>query len=102
MNKRFLKSSIRVNNSYEGSSIERKVERLVNNKEPIPGDVPLTYTEKRDGVRAEMDIRTDRWEIAADAMDKGYRSDIAKREAKMKTDADFAAKRDNGGDNKQA
>lgn len=73
---------MRVNESYEGESIEYKIQRLVKNKEPLDGSVPLTYTERKDGVKPELNIRTDRWEIAADAMDKVSKSNIAKRDNK--------------------
>lgn len=54
--------------TYTGESIEEKVNRLVNNKEPIEDTAPLIYTERKDGVRPEFDIRTDKWDIALSAM----------------------------------
>lgn len=78
INKGFLK----VNDSYEGESIEIKVQRLVKNKEPLDGSVPLTYTERKDGVKPEHNIRTDRWEIAAEAMNVATRSRRAQRDNK--------------------
>lgn len=76
------KTYLAVNQSYEGESLEYKIQRLVKNKEPLDGSVPLTYTERKDGVRPEMNIRTDRWEIAAAAMDKAHKSKIAQRDNK--------------------
>ncbi|AXH74812.1 MAG: hypothetical protein [Microviridae sp.] len=73
-----------VNNSYQGESIEIKIQRLVKNKEPLDGTVPLTYTEKKDGVLPEYNIRTDKWEVATEAMDKAVRSKTAQGEAKIK------------------
>lgn len=78
------KTTMRVNESYEGESIELKIQRLVQNKEPLEGTVPLTYTERKDGVLPQYNIKTDRWEIAAEAMDKVSRSIIAKRDNKGK------------------
>lgn len=63
----------------EGETIEQAVERLVNNNEPVEGQAPLIYTERKEGIRADMNIRTDRWEIAVDAMDKVSRSYKARR-----------------------
>lgn len=63
---------------YEGESIERKVRRVVENKEPISDGAPVIYTEKKDGVLPQFNIRTDKWEIALDAMDKVQASRIAK------------------------
>ena len=77
-------TSLKVNTSYEGESIEQKVERIVNNKEPISDGAPLIYTERKEGVRPETDVRTDRFEIAVDAMDKVAKSKIAKREEGLK------------------
>lgn len=74
------KTNLKVRNVYEGETIEMKVNRIVNNKEPItePGVVTI-YTDRKDGVKAEMNIRTDRWELAIDAMDKVNADKLAKR-----------------------
>ncbi|AXH74947.1 MAG: hypothetical protein [Microviridae sp.] len=94
------KTCLRVNESYEGESIELKVQRLVSNKEPIDGTVPLTYTEKKDGVLPEYNIKTDKWEVATEAMDKAVRSKKAQGEAKIKA-AEEAAKKTEGTDPKE-
>ena len=62
----------------EGESIEEKVRRVVETKEPIEDGAPLIYTPKEDGVVAAYNIRTDRWEIAQDAMSIKYKAEIAK------------------------
>lgn len=67
----------------EGETIEQAVQRLISNNEPVEGQAPLIYTERKDGVRAEMNIRTDRWEIAVDAMDKVAASYKARREERL-------------------
>lgn len=58
--------------------------RIVNNKEPISDGAPLVYTDRKDGVQPAYDIRTDRFEIAVDAMDKVQKSYMAKREERHK------------------
>lgn len=73
------KTSLSVNDSYVGETIEKKLRRIENNKEPITDSAPLIYTERKDGVRPEYDIRTDRFEIAVDAMDAVNKAKIAKR-----------------------
>lgn len=78
------KSSIKVNSSYVGETIEQKLERIVNNGEPISDNAPIIYTERKDGVMPEYDIRTDRFEVAVDAMDKVSKSRLAKREERLK------------------
>ena len=69
--------------TYEGETIEAKVNRIVNNGEPITDGAPIIYTERKDGVLPEYDIRTDRWDIAIDAMDKVNMDRFAKRENKV-------------------
>ena len=73
------KTSQTHNESYIGESIERKVERIVTNNEPIKDGAPLIFTDRKDGVGAEYDPRTDRFEIAVEAMDKVTASHAAKR-----------------------
>ena len=63
---------------YEGETIETKVERVVNNNEPITDGAPLLYTERKNGVEPAFDVRTDRWDLAIDAMDLVTRDKLAK------------------------
>lgn len=77
-------TTIDVNKGYEGERIEEKIERIVNNKEAITDGAPAIYTERRDGVVADYNIRTDRFEIAIDAMDKVAGAHQAKREERLK------------------
>lgn len=73
-------SKLKVNNSYKGERIEQKISRILNNKEPISDGAPRIYTERKDGVRPEYDIRTDRFDIAVEAMDIVAKSNTAKRD----------------------
>ena len=43
----------------EGETMEQKVAKLVENNEPITDGAPIIYTEKKDGVLPQYDIRTD-------------------------------------------
>ena len=58
------KTTLKVNQAYEGERIEQKIQRIVNNKEPITDGAPLIYTERKDGVQGDYDIRTDKWDCA--------------------------------------
>lgn len=78
-----IKSRHIVNESLEGETIEQQVERLVSNGEPIEGEAPLKYTERKEGILPECNIRTDRWEIAIDAMEKVSASYKARREERQ-------------------
>lgn len=58
----------------EGEKIENKIDRMTQNNEPIGDSAPLIYTPRKDGVIAAYDIRTDKWDIALDAMEKVNRT----------------------------
>ena len=64
--------------SFKGESIEKKVSKLIENNEPITDGAPIIFTEKKDGVLPQYDIRTDKWDIAQSAMDLANASKIAK------------------------
>ncbi len=72
-----------------GETIEMKVQRIVKNGEPISDSSPRIFTERKEGVQAQYDIRTDRWEVAVDAMDAVAGSLKAKREKKGITKEDI-------------
>lgn len=74
------KTSINVNDAYEGERIEQKMQRILSNKEPISDGAPIIYTERKDGVQPQYNIRTDRFELAVEAMDAVSKSNTAKRE----------------------
>lgn len=63
----------------EGETIETKVFRIVNNKETIKDALPMIYTDRKDGVLAATDIRTDKWEVAIEATTKIEKSYAARR-----------------------
>ena len=70
--------------SYEEQTIEKKIEKIMSSKEPIEETAPIIYTERKKGVQPEYNIRTDRFEIALEAMDKVSSSHKAQREERMK------------------
>ena len=77
-------TTLKQNTAYQGERLEEKINRILNNKEPITDGAPIVYTARKDGVRPEYNIRTDRWEIALEAMDSVSRQHVAKREANIK------------------
>jgi len=77
------KSSIELNDSQTGETIEMKMERVMNNNEPISDGAPIIFTERKDGVRPEYNPRTDRFEVAIEAMDKVAKTHIGKREERQ-------------------
>ena len=78
------KSQINSVKTVEGEPIELKIERIMSNKEPISDGAPAIYTERKDGIKAAYNIRTDRWEIAAEAMDVVSKTTQARRDHKAK------------------
>lgn len=73
------------NLTYQAEPREVKLRKIIsgeaNNMED--GVFPTIYTEKKDGVQPEFDIRTDRFEVAIDAIDKINQS-VANQVAKNK------------------
>ena len=72
----------------KGETIEMKVRRITQNKEPITDVAQPIYMER--GVKmASCDIRTDRWEVARGAKDKisAAVSEKYQKRAEAKTEA---------------
>lgn len=93
------RSKLRVNKSTEGETIEQKCERIESNKEPITDGAPIIYTERGSGVAPEYDIRTDRFEVALDAMDTVSKAETAKRKSYTEVkDKDKDDKKSPGGE----
>lgn len=74
------KSQLKSVEVYEGETIETKISRIINEKAPIEDGAPIIFTDRSEGVLPAYDIRTDRWDIATEAMDKVNKAKIAKRE----------------------
>jgi len=82
------------NLAYLAEPREVKLRKIIsgeaNNVED--GVFPTIYTEKKDGVRPEFDIRTDRFEVAIEAIDKINQSaanQIAKSSGETEAVKDF-------------
>lgn len=58
--------------TYQAEPREVKLRKIISGESSSMEDgvFPTIYTEKKDGVLPEYDIRTDRFEVALDAMDK--------------------------------
>lgn len=61
-------SQITTVETFEGESIEQKCRRATQSNEPIEAISPMIYTERKDGILPEYDIRCDKWLIAQTAM----------------------------------
>ena len=82
--KKYLPTFIGSVETFEGESIEEKVAKLIENNEPVTDGAPIIYTEKKDGVLPQYNIRTDKWDIAQSAMDLANASKIAKSKGMKK------------------
>lgn len=72
-------TTIDYNESIEGEPIEKRVERILSQNEPITDGAPIIYTKRSDGVRPEYNIRTDRWDLALDMASEITRQGLARR-----------------------
>lgn len=82
------------NLAYQADPREVKLRKIINGESNNMEDgvFPTIYTEKKDGVQPEYDIRTDRFEVAIDAMDKINQSaanQIAKNKGETEAVKDF-------------
>lgn len=76
-------TKLRINNSMVGERFETKIERITVNKEPITDGAEIIYTDRKEGVIPAYNIRTDRFDVALDAMTVVAKTDIAKRAGKV-------------------
>lgn len=60
--------SLCTTDEFIGESIEIKVRRTMEAGTPVEAISPMVYTERKDGVRPDTNIRTDKWDIAQKAM----------------------------------
>lgn len=82
------------NLAYIAEPREVKLRKIINGEanNMEDGVFPTIYTEKKDGVQPEFDIRTDRFEVAIDAIDKINQSaanQIAKNKGETETVKNF-------------
>lgn len=79
------------NLTYQADPREVKLRKIINGEanNMEDGVFPTIYTEKKDGVQPEYDIRTDRFEIAIEAIDKINQS-AANQIAKNKGETEAA------------
>lgn len=71
---------IKCNNAIDGRTIESQIAEITQNKGEVPVETELIYTPKEDGVLPGYNIRTDRFEVAVEAVDKIEASRQARRD----------------------
>lgn len=77
---------------FRAESIEAKMKRVITSGEPIKDTAPATYTEAKDGVQPDYDIRTDKYEYLVEGHDAVAKTKRAKRDNVAKAQADLDAK----------
>ncbi len=80
------RGGLRVNTSVEGKTLEQKIEQIMSNGDKIEAEAELIYTDRKDGVVSGHNIRTDRFEVAVDAIGRTERAETAKRDNVAKLD----------------
>jgi hypothetical protein len=85
------------NLTYQAEPREVKLRKIISREsnDMEDGVFPTIYTEKKDGVQPEFDIRTDRFEVAIDAIDKINQSvanQVAKSKGETEAVKDFGTK----------
>lgn len=78
------KTVIRRNESAVGEPLHISLQRKMENKEKLGTTMPLIYTDRKEGVKPEYDIRTDRFDVAIDATTKIDKSWKARRDERHK------------------
>lgn len=59
-----------INENEKGETLIKKIQRILDENEPLTDGAPMIYTPKQAGVRDDCNIRADKWSIAMNAMDK--------------------------------
>lgn len=90
------RTGLDINQATEGDRLEIILERMMQNGEPIGNEAPLIFTERKDNVQPAYNIRTDRFDLAIDGMDKIASSRQARREGNLKIVEDKDEKNESG------
>lgn len=77
---------IRVNKTKEDEGLIHQLRKVKTMGDQGFVTKGLMYSERKDGVLPEFDIRTDKWEVAQHASNVASKSEIAKRGASPKTE----------------
>lgn len=94
---KYDKTQVRSVIMTEGMTMEEQIGKILDNQMDVD-EKQVIYTERKDGVVAGLDIRTDRFDIALEAMDKGAKSMINKRISKLEIIKEEEEEKDPNGD----
>ena len=65
-----------INENEKGETLIKKIQRILDENEPLTDGAPMIYTPKQAGVRDDCNVRTDKWALAMNAMDKALLSPL--------------------------
>lgn len=95
MRKKYVskRSSLKRNDTKIGYSIEQEIRKKMEGEEIEMGQKPTIYTKREEGVIPIYNIRTDKWEVAQEAMDavEGSRRARAKKAMEKPTQEEIDA-----------
>ena len=75
----YTKTTLSINESYEGETIEKRIARMTENNEPITDASPQLYTERKEGVIREFDVRSDKFDNLMELTTKASKEHREKR-----------------------
>lgn len=86
MKKRIVKNTkdLLAVDTIEGEILEKKIQRIMDEKTPIEDSAPIIYTERKNGINPAHDVRTDRFDLALEAMEIETKNRIATNEENFK------------------
>lgn len=79
----FATSTIVAEREEVGESIEQKIERIINNNEPISDGAPEIFQRRNEGVDPSFNPRTDKFDLALDVKAEEYANKVKAREFKL-------------------
>lgn len=97
---RTYKQTMKGIKAYRAESIEDTIKRMMSNKEPIEGTVTAIYTDRKEGIAPDYDIRTDKFEFLVEGKDaisktkRAQRDNIGKLKEKLEEENDKLNKKD--------
>ncbi len=89
--KNLPRGTIRINNSLEGVSIEKWIQKAVKSGEPIEEGVPAVFPENPNEVDSNYNIKADKFAIAQASLD------VVQKAKKAKSQGSVEAKPSEGG-----
>ena len=91
----FNKSRLKTTEAFEGESLEEKIRRVTETNAPIEAVSPMYYNERKDGVQAGTNIRTDKFDVALKAMDSIAQGVRQKRNERLQNSVNKELKSEN-------